>query len=358
MRRGRAVQFIAPGSPLETLDVEVPDPGPGEVLVRLEMAGICGSDVHRLAGDLPFSGARVCFGHEGVGTVEALGDAVAHDRAGTPLALGDRVYWFPVALCGKCEPCRRKLSISFCERFVWPLAAERSNAAAFQDLATIGPGVPIYRIPDGTSSEAIIAFGCAMPTAIGGFLRLGEVTGDVLIQGAGPLGLAAVVLAVRAGARVVVIGDPEPRLAMARKLGAAATLSLAGSTPAERKAQVLKLTGGHGPATVIEAAGHLSAFAEGLDLVAAHGRYLIMGLYSGDASILVNPVMINNRNLTIIGSLGYPEEALARTVALAGELGEKYDFASLVTHRFPLDRTEDAIAAVGRGDAIKAVVVP
>ena len=358
MRRGRAVQFTAPGVPLETVDVEIPDPGPGEVLVRLEMAGICGSDVHRLAGDLPFSGARMCFGHEGIGTVEALGDEKAYDREGAPLVLGDRVYWFPVALCGECEPCRCKQSVSFCERFIWPLPADRRNAAAFQTLATLGRGVPIYRVPDGTSSEAIIAFGCAMPTAIGGFLRLGEVTGDVLIQGAGPLGLAAVVLAVKAGARVIVVGDPEPRLAMARKLGATATVSLTGTTPGERKARVLELTRGHGPATVIEAAGHVSAFAEGLDLVAAHGRYLIMGLYSGDATIPVNPVAINNRNLTIIGSLGYPEEALARTVALAGELGETYDFASLVTHRFPLDQTQDAIAAVARGDAIKAVVVP
>lgn len=356
-RRGRAIEFTRPGEPLRTVEAAIPDPAPGEVLIRLELAGICGSDIHRLAGDTPYSGDPVCFGHEGVGIVSAIGAGAGHDRAGSPLAIGDRVYWFPVPQCGECRACREKLSVSFCESFVWPLPAGERHAATFQDYATIGPRVPMYRIPEGTSSAAVIAFGCAMPTAIGGMMRLGDISGDVVVQGTGPLGLAAIVLAAHAGARVIAIGDPDNRLAMARRLGARETLSLGNTSAAERKARILDVTGGRGPATVIEASGHISAFAEGIDLVATHGRYLIMGLYSGQATVPVNPVHINNRNLTIIGSLGYPEEALARTVALATELGERHDFASLVTHRFPLDRTGDAIAVAASGVAIKAVVI-
>lgn len=119
-----------------------------------------------------------------------------------------------------------------------------------------------------------------------------------------------------------------------------------------------ELTGGRGADIVIEAAGHVSAFTEGLEMVAPFGRYLIMGLYSGKTQVPINPVAINNRNLTIIGSLGYPRSALAETVAIASELGEKLDFAALIGGRFPLAETEQAIAAAARGDVIKAVVVP
>lgn len=358
MRRGRSVQFTQAGQPLRIVEDEIAGPRPGELLLRLEMAGICGSDVHRLAGDLPGSGKPVCFGHEAIGIVEAIGDSAARDASGANVSVGDRVYWFPVSLCGECEPCRHNQSVSFCETFVWPLPADRANAAAFQDYATIGPGVPFYRVPERTSSEAVIAFGCAMPTAIGGFLRLGALDGPVVVQGSGPLGLASVVLAARAGAKVIVIGDPEPRLAMARQLGASETIALTGTTRAERKQIILDLTGGSGAATVIEAAGHAAAFEEGIDLLARQGRYLIMGLYSGDATVPVNPVTINNRNLTVIGSLGYPKAALQQTVALAHEIGERYRFADLVTHRFDLNNTEEAIAMAARGEAIKAIVVP
>lgn len=196
-RQGRAVIFTRPGVPLSIRDHAVPEPGPGELLVRLDMAGICGSDIHRLAGDTPCSGEPVGFGHEATGTVEAIGTGAGQDSARTPLAPGDRVYWFPVPLCGECAPCREDRSISFCEKFVWPLPPGGPNANGFQDLATIGPGVPVYRIPEGTSSAAVIAFGCAMPTAIGGMKRLGSVEGVVVVQGAGPLGLAATLLAAR-----------------------------------------------------------------------------------------------------------------------------------------------------------------
>lgn len=359
MRHGKSVVFTVAGAPLRIVDTPVPDPGPGEMLVRLSMAGICGSDIHRLAGDTSSSGEPVCFGHEGVGRVEALGKDVTTDRAGEPLRVGDRVYWFPGNVCGVCRPCREQQSIAFCENFRWPLPAHQPNAATFQELATLGPSVPAFKVPQGTLDEALIAFGCAMPTAIGGLARLGGISDDVIIQGAGPLGLAAAVLAARQGARrIIVIGDPDDRLAIARRLGASETLSLKSTSLSERRARISELTDGRGAGTVIEAAGQIDAFAEGLDLVATHGRYLVLGLYSGSATTAINPVTINNRNLTIIGSLGYPLQALAQTVRLAGEIGAQSGFADLITRRFPIDQAEAAIAAAGSGELVKAVLVP
>ncbi len=356
-RRGRSIHFTAPGEPLRIATVDVADPGPGEILVKLSLAGICGSDVHRLTGDLPFSGEPVCIGHEAVGTVVAVGAGGAEDSQGLPLQVADNVYWMPIALCGTCDSCRQERGPAFCASFVWPLPSGTPNAAAFQDYSLITRGVPVHRIPTGIDPAAVIAFGCAMPTAIGGFMRLGEVEKEVVIQGAGPVGLAATVLAVRAGARVIVIGAPRNRLEIALQLGGSDVIDLESSTPADRKARILEATQGRGPGLVIEAAGHISAFDEGMDLVASHGRYLIMGLYSGRTTTPFNPVTINNRNLTIIGSLGYPPKALARTVELAGE-PVAAGFPSLITHRFPLERTDEAIATAARGEGVKVVVSP
>jgi len=198
-----------------------------------------------------------------------------------------------------------------------------------------------------------------MPTAIAGFDRLGAVSGTVVVQGAGPVGLAAVVLAAEAGAeRILVFGDPPPRLHMAARLGATQTFSLSSMTRAERLDGLLQLNDGRGADIVIEAAGHISAFDEGLELLGNNGRLLIMGLYSGEATVRVNPVHINNRNLRIIGTLGSPASAYARTVQLAAEIGERLGFADLVTHRYPLELAEEAIIAAGRGEVIKAVVCP
>jgi 5-exo-hydroxycamphor dehydrogenase len=360
MTRSRAAVFEAAARPLAIRELEVPDPGPGELVARVDLAGVCGTDRHRLAGDLGDPEQPICFGHEAVGTVLALGAGADHDRAGEPLAVGDRIYWSPPAPCGACHVCVVDEHPALCENLVWPVPANGANAAGYQEVALVGAHSPLYRIPEGVSGESVIAFGCAMPTAIGGFARLGPVQDAVVvIQGAGPVGLAAVVLARRGGARrIVVIGGPDSRLTAARRLGATEVIPIAALSPAERRDRVLELTGGRGAAVVVEAAGHPSAFPEGFDLLALNGRFLIMGLYSGQAVAPVDPVVINNRNLKIIGTLGSPADAYRETVQIAAEEGLERDYAGLVTARFPLESTAQAIDSVADASTIKAVVVP
>jgi 5-exo-hydroxycamphor dehydrogenase len=217
-----------------------------------------------------------------------------------------------------------------------------------------------YRVPDSTSSDAAIAFGCAMPTALHGMQRLTGVAGaNVVIQGAGPVGLAACVLCSIGGARsITVIGDPPQRLEFARRFGANHTIGVANTTMQERSDRIMALTGGRGGDVVVEAAGRIEAFPEGLDLVANHGRYLIMGLYSGTTTTPLNPVRINNRNLSILGSLGNAPSVYKEAVDIATEHGRRLDFEALVTHRFPLEQTETAINCARQGESIKAVVTP
>lgn len=338
----------------------VPTPRPDEVVVAVELAGVCGTDVHRLNGDLPKPPAPISFGHEAVGRVSALGASMVTDAAGAPLAVGDRVFWTNTGICGKCYACTVLGDPLRCANGCWPVSADVPNAAGFRQYATVSARLSLFRIPDDTASEAVIAFGCAMPTALAGFRRLGPIEpgSTVVIQGAGPVGLACTLLAgLSAANQVIVIGAPQRRLDIALRLGATSVLSL-DLPDGDRRAAVSEATGHHGADVVVEAAGHLPAFGEGLDLIGAHGRYLLLGLYSGAKEIAFNPVRVNNLNLSIIGSLGGVPADHLTTIKLAQRHAERLGLAGLVTHRFPLESLAEAIAVVGRGGPIKAVIEP
>lgn len=351
MRKGRQVVFAGNGRSLELATVEVPPPGPGAIVVRTTVAGVCGTDAHRLDGDLPDPGMPVTFGHEGIGIVEELGAGVAHDVDGLPLAPGDTVYWSPSSR----DPGRPS-------ELGWPPPASRPNPAAYQDYATLPPSNIVFRVPDGTDPLAVIAFGCAMPTALGGFARLGGVRpGDtVVVQGSGPVGLASTVLAALSPARqVIVIGAPDVRLAAAERLGASTTIALERTDEPGRRAAILELTDGRGADVVIEATGRMEAFAEGMSLLGPDGRYVVLGIYSGHGTVSFDPVRLNNHSMSIIGSMGPTRTSDYRTtIQLAQRHGARLGFAELVTHRFALTELEDAIDVARRGAAIKAVVLP
>lgn len=360
-RTNRSAVFTAPGLPVEFRESPLAAPPAGGMIVKVGLAGICGTDAHRLDGDVPAPGSPICFGHEGVGTIEELGSDTVRDWAGEEIRVGDSVYWFPPSGCGRCYHCSVQLDPAICANANWPPEAGRPNAAAFQDYATLDSRVSVYRIPDGTPPEAVIAFGCAMPTALGGSARAGliEPGQTVVIQGAGPVGLASTLLAGLSQAhQVITIGGPHNRLKAAEGLGATTTVTLDTTTPEERLDMVLHLTGGRGADVVFEAAGHLSAFEEAIPMLNHNGRYVIQGLYSGKGTVPVDPHYINNRSLSIIGSLGFKPNSIQRTVGIAARYHERFALAELVTGRFPLTELEHAIGSMRNGESIKSVVVP
>jgi threonine dehydrogenase-like Zn-dependent dehydrogenase len=138
-----------------------------------------------------------------------------------------------------------------CKSLNWPVRANGPNAAAFRELATLNTKHVFVQVPEGTSLESVVAFDCAMPTALRAFERLGKVDVELhsklVVQGSGPVGLALTLLGSLAGIKnVVVIGDPEPRLEAARKLGAAEIMSVSGTTTEQRKERILELTNSRG----------------------------------------------------------------------------------------------------------------
>lgn len=357
MRTGRATVLVEPGR-IETWEVPVVDPEPGGALVRVVIGGVCGSDVHLAsgaAGTMPFP---IILGHEGVGIVEKLGQ-IDRDYAGVPVKPGDLVCWSPIASCHRCFTCTIEEETP-CENSRFFEHARKPNWGTYADYAWLPSGLAFFKLPDNAEPLAVSALGCALPTVLRGLDRCGPIRiGDcVVVQGAGPVGLSAVLVAAHAGAReIIVIDGVEQRLEVARSLGATATVSLA--IPAEeRRRRVYELTGAPGPNLVIEAAGVLPAFPEGVDLTGPHGRYLVLGLWGAVGTQPISPRDTTIKNLTIAGATFPKPKHYYRAMHLAARLQERLPLAQLVTDRFPIERATDALAAVHAGSVIKAVVDP
>lgn len=359
MTTGRAAVLVEPNK-LETWDVPVVDPEPGGLLVRVTIGGVCGSDNHIVTGDAGVMPFPIILGHEGVGRIEKLGAGVTTDYASVPVQEGDLVYWAPIALCGRCYSCT-VLEATPCENSTFFEHAEKPNWGTYQDYAWLPSGTAFYRLPDGARAEAVAAFGCALPTAFMGYDQGGgiKLEDTVVIQGAGPVGLAATLLAAAGGAReIIVIDQTEARLDTARALGATATLSLTGSSAEERRQRIYDLSGPSGPDIVVEAAGALPAFPEGVDLVGIHGRYIVVGLWGAIGTREVSPRELVIKNASLIFASFPKSKDYYKSMRIATRLQDRFPLADLITNRYSIEDAAAGLAAVEAGAAIKAVIDP
>lgn len=358
MVTGKACVLVE-ANKIETWDVPISDPEAGGALVRVVAGGVCGSDVHILTGEAGIMPFPIILGHEGVGRIEKLGPGVDTDYAGVPVKAGDLVYWAPIALCHRCYSCT-VLDETPCENSQFFEDAKKPNWGSYADFAWLPNGLAFYRLPDHASVDAVISLGCALPTALRGYDRCGPVrTGEaVVVQGAGPVGLAAILLASLSGAReIVAIDMHEKRLEVARALGATATVSLKDSAE-ERKRQVYEVCGPHGPEVVVEAAGVLQAFPEGVDLTGNHGRYIVLGLWGAIGQQPISPRDTTLKNLTIAGATFPKPQHYYQALHTAVRCQERLPLAELVTHRFGVSSAAAALAATAKGEVIKAIIDP
>lgn len=357
MATGRATVLVEPNR-LETWDVPVVDPEPGGALVRIVLGGVCGSDVHITTGEAGVMPFPIILGHEGIGRIEKLG-GIATDYAGVPVKPGDLVYWSPISICHRCYSCN-VLDETPCENSQFFEHAQKPNWGSYADYAWLPNGLAFFRLSDGADPLAVAALGCALPTVLRGFDRCGPVKmGEaVVVQGAGPVGLSAVLVASQAGAReVIVIDGFDQRLDVARSLGATATISLADSAE-ERRRKIYDLTGPAGPSLVVEAAGVLPAFPEGVDLAGVHARYVILGLWGAIGTQPISPRDLTTKNLTIAGATFPKPKHYYEAMHLAARLQDRVPLAGLVSHRFAIEDAAAALDAVHKGEVIKAVIDP
>src|SRR2546425_2341372 len=206
-------------APLQLRPYPLPGkPDPGAALVRVEMAGICGTDVHLWKGELPI-GLPVILGHEAVGRIEQLGEGLERDWTGQPLSVGDRVTWNSSISCGHCYYCAEKKQPTRCpQRRAYGIGYRCDEPphllGGYAEFHYLHPRATIFKLPDDLPTESVIGAGCALITAIHGIERTGIAWRDnVVVQGAGPVGISALAVAKSSGAgEVIVIGGPKHRL--------------------------------------------------------------------------------------------------------------------------------------------------
>ena len=270
------------GEPLQIREVPLPTAEPKGILVKVEMAGICGTDVHSQRGELTIKPPLPTIpGHETIGKIVDLGPGRTIDVAGVPLKPGDRIMWAHID-CGECYGCEiARDSVQCIKRGFYGYFPREALMGGFAEYAYITPATKVVKVPDELTNEEAVGVGCAFRTVVGGFERFGGIRfqEDVVIQGSGPVGLYATMMAAEGGAgKIIVVGAPANRLALAMKWGATDVINIDEVKDAgERKKQILALTSGRGPEVVVECSGAPIAFNEGLDMIQKGGRYLVMG---------------------------------------------------------------------------------
>ncbi|MFB3778731.1 MAG: zinc-binding dehydrogenase [Bryobacteraceae bacterium] len=366
MSVARAAVLTQFRQPLEIRTYPVPtEPEPGCALVRVEMAGICGTDVHLWLGQLSIP-VPVILGHEAAGRVEKLGPGLTKDWRGTPLVPGDRVTWASSIVCGECFYCRVKRQPTRClSRKAYGIsycADEPPHLrGGYAENILLRPGTAIFRLPDSLPTEAMVGAGCGLTTAIHGLERTPVEWGDVVvIQGAGPVGMAALAVARHSGAgKIIIVGGPKHRLDMALEFGADAVVSVDEVTdPLERRKLVLELTGSYGADVIVECVGHPSAVPEGMELCRDGGTFLVLGQYANAGDVPFNPHTITRKQLRVAGSWGFEPRHVDRALRLLDGTAWKDRFACQITHRFPFERASEALETMQQWRAGKAVLVP
>jgi threonine dehydrogenase-like Zn-dependent dehydrogenase len=359
MDRCKAAVFVGTNQPFEIQEFPIPEVGPDTALVQMEMAAVCGSDVHYMHNAK--SEYPIILGHENLGVIAELGDEIQTDCLGSPLKEGDRVIFRPRP-CGRCFNCSMGENCPVNRTYgMQPFREPPHIRGGFSQYVYLHPNPWILRVPDEMTTERALLSVIGNHTVLSGITRMGgiEVADTVVVQGCGPIGMGALVQARAAGAKtVIVLGAPDNRLRLAEELGADVTVSIAEfPEPAARVERVLELTGGRGADVVIECSGADSAVGEGLEMVRFAGKYLVVGQAEDHGMQPANPSLITRKALHITGVLANkPRDIIRSLQAMNSVITAPVE--KLITHQYPLEQINDAFHTHETLEAMIAVVRP
>jgi threonine 3-dehydrogenase len=322
-------------------DVPEPEPGPQDVLIRVRKTSICGTDLHILRWDewaqetIP---VPMTVGHEFMGEIVELGSGVEG------LTVGQRVAGEGHITCGHCRNCRAGRR-HFCHNHVG-LGVTRPGA--FAEFVAI-PAANVFPLPEHINDDVAAVLdplGNATHTALS-FDLVGE---DVLITGAGPIGIMATAISRHVGARFIVVTDPNSyRLAMAQHIGADRTLAPAESA-LEQVMTDLGMTEGFDIG--MEMSGSGDAFNQMLSVMNHGGRVAVLGIPPDDVTVDLNAVIF--KGLTLKGIYG--RLIFETWYKMAAMLKGGLDISSIITHRFPAEMFEEAFAITASGYSGKVLL--
>jgi L-iditol 2-dehydrogenase len=360
---------------------DYPRPAVGEraILMRMELCGVCGTDIHLYGGKMkiPFP---VIPGHEFVGTVEELGKGAGSlEVKGQPISEGDLIAVVPGtnAFCGTCYFCRfmpHKPTYCTNRRVMGVNTSCRDPPhllGGWAERVYIDAGHWwVYKVPEGLPPEVAVlaepmavstraferAFEPGLPTFGEGY-KLGS---SVVVQGLGPIGLLVVATAKIAGAgEVVGIDMVDDRMAIAERLGADQLIDMRSLDSQEKRvAEVERLTNGLGADVVVECAGVPAAVPEGIAMTRRGGRFVEVGHYTDPGNVEVNPHIICMKDMDILGSWAYPPTQFDTALQTLLRGMDTLPLAEIITHRFKVSDAEKAISTVKSRKGIKMAIIP
>ncbi|MFJ3934146.1 MULTISPECIES: S-(hydroxymethyl)mycothiol dehydrogenase [unclassified Streptomyces] len=355
----RAVVARGKGAPVSLETITVPDPGPGEALVKIEACGVCHTDLHYREGgindDFPF-----LLGHEAAGIVESVGEGV------TDVAPGDFVILNWRAVCGQCRACRRGESW-YCfnthnakQKMTLLDGTELSPAlgiGAFAEKTLVAAG-QCTKVDPTASAAAAGLLGCGVMAGIGAAINTGSVgRGDsVAVIGCGGVGAAAIAGANLAGAAKVIAVDIDDRkLDTARKLGATHTVN---SKDADAVAAIRELTGGFGADVVIEAVGRPETYKQAFYARDLAGTVVLVGVPTPEMKLELPLLDVFGRGGALKSSW-YGDCLPSRDFPMLIDLylQGRLDLDAFVTETIALDEVEKAFERMHHGDVLRSVVV-
>ena len=328
-KAGRAV--VALGQDFTIREYDVPAPGPDGLLLKQEMAGICGTDLHLWQKGI--SGETV-LGHENVGIIEAMGRNVTTDYVGNPVREGDRVIFAPGAANG---------AYGF-----------RPNPddpphflGGFADYISLSLADTCFIKTDAPPEIAVLTepFTVGVHAVLRGGVKLGD---TVVVQGCGAIGLVTLICAKQSGAStLIVVGGPADRLQLAKRLGADVTIDIGEVTSVEERTELVKshTPRGAGADIVFECAGFLPATPEGLGFVRQSGTFVEVGHFVDMGSIDFNiNQLLMRRNLRVEAIWGSRREDFVRGLPIL----EKHEmpYEAMVSHVLPLEDVKKGFEAL------------
>ena len=337
----RAVRYHGPGKLFQLDTVPRPEPGAGEVLVRVTASGMCHTELHFRSGLLNLGVAPLTMGHEVVGRIESVGEGVSGDR------VGERVIVYYYLGCGHCEYCRVGN-----EQLCPNLRAEYGfiSDGGYADFLSV-PARNAVPLPDAISDIEAAPIGCGVTTAVHAS-RLAELQhGEwAVVYGIGGVGLGLVQLARSMGARVIAVSRTDAKLRKAQQLGADFTVDASAGNAAE---QIREITGGAGADVIFECVGTADTMRESSAALGRRGRLVFIG-YS-EASFTVHPIQLVVFEQKVLGSVGATLDDLYEAVDLVA----RGVVRTVVDRILPLDAFQDGLGAMEQGELIgRAVLVP
>lgn len=322
-------------------EVEKPKIGDTDVLIRVKVCGICGSDVHIIHGETPVGKKPIILGHEISGIIEEKGSKV------DSVEIGDRVCVDSIIFCGACKNCMSGRD-NICK--YWRLYGIHTDGGLAEYVKV--RSVNCVRLPENVSFEEGAIITDAVATAYHA-VKLADIQiGDtVVIYGCGGLGIHAVQLANMSGGEVVAIDVIDDKLKLAKKLGAKYTINAKEVDPIK---EVLNITDNNGADIAMEFIGTVDTIVNTLNSVVRGGKAILVGLCGKDVAYDTRKIV--RGQLQVIGSYAFTKKDIVDVVNLVS-VG-KLDLSHSITHRFPLEKVNQALETLEKniGNPIRMVI--